>query len=241
MRVIRLYTTRKLVVDESIDLDEKPAHHAVNVLRMKEADEVTLFNGDGLEYSGVIQALSKKSVAVKVTSYQPVNNESPLSVHLGQVISRGDKMDLTIQKAVELGVTQITPLFSERCGVQLSGKRLEKKHQHWQQIVISACEQSGRARIPLVRQPVALKDWINTDLGVHRVILHPHLDRRLNMTESVDALTLLVGSEGGFSEEEVKMADQQGFNGFKLGPRILRTETAALTALAILQNRFGDL
>ncbi|OAJ34991.1 16S rRNA (uracil(1498)-N(3))-methyltransferase [Piscirickettsia salmonis] len=241
MRVVRLYTTAALTVNQSFILDEKSAHHAINVLRMQSGDTLHLFNGDGLEYQTVIQELSKKTVTVNVTGYQKVQNESPLNVHLGQVISRGDKMDFTIQKAVELGVNKITPLFSERCGVQLGGKRLEKKHEHWQQVAISACEQSGRVRVPVVHQPTGLKEWLNTDLAAQRLILHPHLSHCLSMDDSIDACALLVGSEGGFSEQEVLMASQHGFHGLKLGPRILRTETAGLTALAILQNRFGDL
>ncbi|QGP52672.1 Ribosomal RNA small subunit methyltransferase E [Piscirickettsia salmonis] len=241
MRVVRLYTTAALTVNQNFILDEKSAHHAINVLRMQSGDTLHLFNGDGLEYHAVIQELSKKTVMVNVTDYQKVQNESPLNVHLGQVISRGDKMDFTIQKAVELGVNKITPLFSERCGVQLAGKRLEKKHEHWQQVAISACEQSGRVRVPIVHQPTGLKEWLNTDLAAHRLILHPHLSHCLNMDDSIDACALLVGSEGGFSEQEVLMAVQHGFHSFQLGPRILRTETAALTALAILQSRLGDL
>lgn len=241
MRVIRLYTTARLAVGEQIELDEKAAHHAAVVLRMQSGDPLRLFNGDGLEYQCVISELSKKLVRVSILDHEKINNESPLMIHLGQVISRGDKMDFTIQKAVELGVNQITPLFSKRCGLQLSGKRLEKKHEHWQQVAISACEQSGRVRIPIVHQPIALKDWLNTDLCVHRLMLHPHVNSRFVVAQDIDALALLVGCEGGFSEEEVVLADQHGFNGMKLGPRILRTETAALTALAILQSRFGDL
>lgn len=159
MRVPRIYQPQPLAVNQQLNLDEDGAAHIGKVLRMGSGEHISLFNGDGNDYLAEIVDAGKKSVTVKVLSCEANPSESPLNLHLGQVISRGDRMEFTIQKSVELGVNTITPLFSDRCGVKLTGERLEKKIQQWQKIVISACEQSGRSQVPIVRPAMELQQW----------------------------------------------------------------------------------
>ena len=168
--------------------------------------------------------------------------ESPLYFHLGQVISRGEKMEFTIQKSVELGVNVITPLFSSRCGVKLGGERLDKKLQQWQKIAIAACEQCGRNRIPEIRPAMDLSHWLAEETTELKLNLHPRAHHSVNTLPPPDSgVRLLVGPEGGLSDEEIEQARARGFVDILLGPRVLRTETAALTAITALQCRFGDL
>jgi 16S rRNA (uracil1498-N3)-methyltransferase len=170
------------------------------------------------------------------------DNESPLNLHLGQVISRGEKMEFTIQKSIELGVNTITPLFSERCGVKLDGERLEKKLQQWQKIAIAACEQCGRNRIPEIRPAMQLEAWCNEQDDSLKLNLHPRASHSINtLPLPVSHVRLLIGPEGGLSAEEIAMTSGYGFTDILLGPRVLRTETTALTAITALQVRFGDL
>jgi 16S rRNA (uracil1498-N3)-methyltransferase len=171
-----------------------------------------------------------------------VENESPLNIHLAQGISRGDRMDFTLQKSVELGVNTITPIFTERCGVKLSGERLEKKHQQWQKIVISACEQSGRCAVPIVATPIYLADWLAQETAALKLNLHPKAEHSImNLPIENQRVRLLIGPEGGLSDDEIANANKAGFHDVLLGPRVLRTETAALTAITALQCRYGDL
>lgn len=228
------------LTDHCIELDETAFRHLIRVLRMGEGESIRLFNGDGYEYSAQLEAVSKKSAQARLQQRSELEPETQLSLHLGQVISKGDKMDFTIQKATELGIHEITPLFSERCDVRLKGERLDKKVEHWQRVAISACEQSGRNRIPKVHQPLSLAEWLNRVDADTKLILHPHNQQPLSAYSAPDSLALLVGPEGGFSEAEVLQAQQQGFGGLTLGPRILRTETAALAALSVLQYCWGD-
>lgn len=242
MRVPRIYQAATLTPNTEISLDADASAHIGRVLRMSEGQEVSLFNGDGNDYPATITAAGKKSVAVKITACDANPSESPLNLHLGQVISRGDRMDFTIQKSVELGVNTITPLFSERCGVKLDGERLEKKLQQWQKIVISACEQSGRSSMPIVRPAMSLADWCSEQTAALKLNLHPRANGGISsLTIDSGRVRLLIGPEGGLSEAEIAMTEQQGFTDVLLGPRVLRTETAALTAISVLQSRFGDL
>jgi 16S rRNA (uracil1498-N3)-methyltransferase len=209
---------------------------------MRVGDQVTLFNGDGHEYLGTLKEVAKRSVSVFITAVQLCDRESPLQIHLGQGISRGEKMDITIQKSVELGVSEITPLITERCGVKLNAERWEKKLEHWQKVAISACEQCGRNRVPTIHTPQLLSEWLARSSEATRLTLHPHTEISFaTMPEPNNQLELLVGPEGGLSDNEVAMAEQDGFFTVRLGPRILRTETAALVAISALQLRFGDL
>jgi len=244
MRISRLYQPIKLISGETVSLTPEAAHYLVNVLRLSVGEKIKIFNGEGGEFSATVFSINKQKISVKIGEYLVHEVESPLQIHLGQAISRGEKMDYTIQKAVELGVTQITPLFTERCGVKLSQERWEKRLQHWRSIIISACEQSGRNTIPIIHEPIVLTEWlkkINTD---YKIMLHPEgsMDCFAGArNDDIKSIALLVGPEGGFAEAEVAYAIQQGFSGMKLGPRILRTETAALAIIAILQAKFGDM
>ena len=242
MRIPRIYQPTELEVGQTVALDEDGAAHIGRVLRMGEGESIALFNSDGNDYQCQIVAANKKNVSVEVKSQSKNASESPLNIHLGQVISRGDRMDFTLQKSVELGVNTITPLFSERCGVKLSGERLQKKVQQWQKIVISACEQSGRSQVPKVREPMSLEAWCAEQTSALKLNLHPRANHGiggLKLTEP--KVRLLIGPEGGLSETEIIMTEQYQFTDILLGPRVLRTETAALTAISALQLQFGDL
>lgn len=225
-----------------ITLDDNAFNHLIRVLRMKVGEQIILFNGTNQITPAVIQQIDKKSVIVKTSTTMVDNRESPLNIHLGQVISRGEKMEFTIQKSVELGVTSITPLLSERCGVKLDETRLDKKVQQWQKIVISACEQCGRNVIPIINPVTKLENWCANLTDSLKLNLHPKARHGINQLSTTHHnISLLVGPEGGLSEDEINMTSNYDFTDILLGPRVLRTETAALTALTALQLRFGDL
>ncbi|MGS0825107.1 16S rRNA (uracil(1498)-N(3))-methyltransferase [Shewanella sp. 0m-8] len=242
MRVPRIYQESSLVIGQAVALDDEAAGHVGRVLRMSVGEQVSLFNGDGNDYLAEIISASKKNVEVKVLSCEANNSESPLHLHLGQVISRGDRMDFTIQKSVELGVNTITPLFSERCGVKLSGERLDKKIQQWQKIVVSACEQSGRSVVPVIRPAMQLSDWCAEPSDAVKLNLHPRASHGVNgLSLPNNRVRLVIGPEGGLSAPEIAMTEEHQFTDVLLGPRVLRTETAALTTISALQLKFGDI
>lgn len=255
MQIPRIYHSQclseqndnKTFVQREVCLEPDAANHVGRVLRMQVGDPIILFNGllfNGLigHFEATISAASKKNVTVTLKQFIEHNAESPLSIHLGQGISRGDKMEFTIQKAVELGVSEITPLFSERCGVKLSGERLEKKWQQWQKIAISACEQCGRNTLPLVHKPISLSHWLQQSSNELKINLHPRAtDTIKTLRPPKDGIRLIIGPEGGLSDDEITQTVAQNFCEVGLGPRILRTETAALTVISALQLQFGDL
>ena len=252
MSKTRIYQNTEFIVNTTVKLSDDAFGHMVRVLRLNEGDIVTLFNGHkhngnkAFQYTAKLVDVKKKHASVEIISQEAVDNESPLNIHLGQGISRGDRMDFTLQKSVELGVNKITPLFTERCGVKLSSERLAKKRDQWQKIVISACEQSGRCIVPLVAEPMLLQDWITEQTAALKLNLHPKAEHSI-MTLPMDkpaselSIRLLIGPEGGLTDEEISQANQAEFQDILLGPRVLRTETAALTAITALQCRFGDL
>lgn len=240
MRIPRIYHPQPLASGLLIHLSDDAANHVGRVLRLGAGDQIELFCGDDHCYPAVIENVSKKQVEVRVSAAQPASVESPLKVHLIQGISRGDRMDFTLQKSVELGVTSITPIFTERCGVKLQGERLEKKHQQWQKIVISACEQSGRNTVPTVHPAISLQEYLTTSRPL-TLILDPMATQNLKNAPVHEEAALLIGPEGGFSDSEINLMQQAGCQGVRLGPRVLRTETAALAALAALQANHGDL
>jgi len=243
MRNPRIYQQSQFTLNDTVTLSEDAFGHVIRVLRLKAGDSIVLFNGEeALQYSAILCNVNKKSADAKIISQEENHSESPLNIHLGQGISRGDRMDFTLQKSVELGVNTITPLFTERCGVKLNAERLEKKRQQWQKIVISACEQSGRAHVPIVSEPMFLADWLKQETSALKINLHPKAQHSI-MTLPMEntRVRLLVGPEGGLSDEEIAQASQCDFHDVLLGPRILRTETAALTAITALQCRYGDL
>jgi 16S rRNA (uracil1498-N3)-methyltransferase len=242
MRIPRIHHPECIHQLGSLALGEDAAGHVGRVLRMKEGQEVLLFDGSGAEFPATIAEVSKKNVTVNVTERIERSSESPLDLHLGQVISRGDKMEFTIQKSVELGVNTITPLISERCGVKLDTKRFEKKLAQWQKIAIAACEQCGRNTVPVIRPIMQLEEWCSEPSEALKLNLHPRAKYSINtLPEPINKVRLLIGPEGGLSAEEIGMTEQYKFEETLLGPRVLRTETAALTAITALQVRFGDL
>lgn len=239
----RIYQASLLVEHSTITLDELASHHLARVLRATIGDAVILFNGQGGEYAGVIKQINKKNVIVDLKECIARDVESSLDIWLAQGISRGEKMDYTIQKAVELGVGRIFPLFSTRCNVKLDALRSVKRLQHWQSVMISACEQSGRNRVPEVMMPQTLESWLPSVQADFRLILSPYAELKLKklVIPPVARVVLLIGPEGGLSDQEVSLAVEQGFLALNLGPRVLRTETAAVAAMAALQGLFGDL
>jgi 16S rRNA (uracil1498-N3)-methyltransferase len=242
MRHTRIYLDASFKTGESVFLEARESHYLLHVLRSKVADPLMVFDGKGHAFLAEITAIQKKSVQVCIQEVVPSIPESPLSIHLGQAISRGEKMDYTLQKAVELGANTITPLFSARCGVQYPAARLENKMAHWQQIIVSACAQSGRDTLPHIFPPQSLSTWIAARQETCRLLLHPREARSLKtLSPPRGEVCLLVGPEGGFSEEEVSSAIQSGFETISLGPRILRTETAAPAAITALQCLWGDM
>ncbi|BCB28687.1 ribosomal RNA small subunit methyltransferase E [Sulfurimicrobium lacus] len=225
-----------------VELPPESAHHAAKVLRLQAGDAIVLFDGTGGEYPALIEQIGKQRVTVEIGTWRERECESPLDVTLVQALSSGDKMDFTLQKAVELGITAIQPIASERSVVKLSGERAEKRVRHWQQIVVSACEQCGRNRVPQVAPILSLNDWLGQAAkpGV-RLTLAPDAPASLRELPRPSApVTLLIGPEGGFAPSEIKAAASCGFAPVRLGPRVLRTETAALAALAAMQAVWGD-
>lgn len=241
MRIPRLYHPNPISVDSEFELNEDAAHHVATVLRLKAGHPVVLFNGDGNEYSGQILSINRKKVIVEADASLMLSKESPLFLHLGQGISKGDRMDIVLQKSVELGVTRITPIITERCAVKLDEKRWEKKILQWRKIVIGACEQSGRNVLPVLDEPVSLNQWLALSTRSHRLVLAPGESTSLAKVDyCTHGYKLLIGPEGGLSEAEIHQAKESGFMATTIGPRILRTETAALASLSILQAIHGD-
>ncbi|MFQ3198522.1 MAG: 16S rRNA (uracil1498-N3)-methyltransferase [Paraglaciecola sp.] len=242
MRICRIYHPQIIPVDQVLELTPDACHHVANVLRAKAGQPVVLFNGDGNEYSGELIDITKRKVLVQIDAKLSMTVESPLNIHLAQGISRGDRMDMVLQKSVELGVSQITPLITERCGVKLDHQRWQKKHLQWQKIILGACEQSGRNIVPQLNMPTDFKQWINQSTNELRLTLHPRAEKSFrHITMDKAGARLLIGPEGGFSEQELYQTEQAGFQAVQLGPRVLRTETAAIAAITALQAIYGDL
>lgn len=241
MRIPNIYTPKPLLADCRVELDTNAANHIAKVLRMKVGDQVQLFNGDGNFYPASLLETSKKSVLAQTGDAVKSKSESSLHTHLGQVISRGDRMDYAVQKATELGVNEITPLFSTRCEVKLNRERQEKRQLHWQQVAIHAAEQCGRACIPKVHPPMPVEAWTSgkSDSGL-ALVLHHRDTQQLSGLARPSRVSLLVGPEGGLSSEEIESTTSKGFTACTFGPRVLRTETAPVTALSIVQWLWGD-
>ena len=240
MRIPRIFTHQLLASGQAVDLEEAPSHHLSKVLRMQAGREVILFNGMGGEYGGVITYAGKKCVTVALGEHQADDRQSPLDLELAIAVSRGERMDWVLQKATELGVTRITPLFSERTEVRLHGERLDKKNQHWQQVIVSACEQCQRNILPSLEEPCLLEDWLPNAKGALKFVLHHRDSRGLPAQTSTASVTLLVGPEGGLSQPEIDAAIAAGFAPLTLGPRVLRTETAPVAAISLVQYLWGD-
>lgn len=242
MREIRIYQPGDYQINESLILNSEAGQHVGVVLRMQAGDKLTLFKGDNQEYEALITDVHKKRVEVMITAQQLINRESPRVIHLAQAISKGDRMETVVQKAVELGVTSITPLITERCVVKLDAERMEKKRLQWQAISIAACEQSGRNQVPEILPVLTLDNYIKKLLSDLNFVLYPEAAKSWrNYTFDNHQIGLLIGPEGGLSDNEIRLLFANNFVPLSLGPRILRTETAAITALSVLQAVCGDL
>lgn len=233
----RIYQATSLSPRTIIRLSENAGHHLARVLRMKIGDEITVFDGTGGEYEALITSINKKGVDVELSQFIAREAESEIEIELAQGIAKGDKMDFIVQKSVELGVKKITPLLTERCNVRLDKNREEKRMQHWQSVIISACEQCGRNRLPTIADASTLASWLETVQADHRFVLSPHEPGKLpkSKIEARSSVSLLIGPEGGLSEAEVMLAKKHGFAPLNLGPRVLRTETATIAAIAAIE------
>ena len=238
----RFHYPGSLQQGDVVALPQQAAHHAARVLRLAAGDGVTLFNGQGGEFGATIVRVGKAEVSVAIGTHLDRECESPLGITLVQALSGGDKMDFTVQKAVELGVSMIQPVIGNRSVVRLAGERAEKRVQHWQGVVISACEQCGRNRVPAVGAILPLETWLwGAERSGLRLVFAPDATQTLHELPAPEAgVTVLAGPEGGFSEAEVAAAAACGFIPVRLGPRVLRTETAALAAIAAMQAVWGD-
>ena len=242
MRISRIYINNDLNEGIETGITGETAHYAINVLRMQNGQQLVVFNGKGGQYSAEIIGIKKGMVKVKVNEYQSVERESNLNITIVQGISRSQRMDYAIQKSVELGVTRIVPVITEFCSMQLNDKRNEKKYNHWEKIIINSCEQCGRNRLPVLENIMAIEEWLNQDTNNMKIILHPDKGTRFNeFNKKFDNITLLTGPEGGFCQSEFEQALQSGYLPVKLGPRILRTETASIVAISACQAMWGDL
>lgn len=240
MRIPRIFTLQPLSLNQRIELEEAPSHHLSKVLRMQAGRELVLFNGQGGEYTAVIEAVAKKSVSVLPTDFREDNRQSPLQLELAIGISRGERMDWVLQKATELGVSKITPLLTERTEIKLGGERTDKKLLHWQQTIISACEQCQRNLLPELNEPVLFEQWLTSVSSELRFVLHHRDSQTLPAQATPQSVTLLIGPEGGLSEREIQLAAKNNFSALTLGPRVLRTETAPVAAISLVQFLWGD-
>lgn len=241
MRIPRIYTPQALQDNTRVALEPGASGHLLRALRMKQGDELILFDGSGGEYPARITAAERRLVVALTGIRRAASLESPLHIHLGIGLSRGDRLDWVIQKATELGVAEVTPLFTERAEVKLAQERAARKVRHWQQVAISACEQCGRNRLPLIHPPAKLAPWLPATRGDRKFVLHHRGRPPAGRGASPASITLLIGPEGGLSSGEIQAAEAAGFTSLSLGPRVLRTETAPLAAIAILQAQWGDM
>jgi len=238
MRLSRFFIDAPLSLGRC-ELPEAQAHYIGRVLRLAAGDAVQLFDGSGQEFIGELAEVGKKNVQVELREQCAGLAESPLRIHLGQGLSRGERMDWAIQKATELGVAEITPIVSERCEVRLKDERADKRLAHWRQIAISACEQCGRSLLPAIHPPILLGDWLERTQAELKLVLHP-VAEPLASHARPGSLAFLIGPEGGLSEAEVEAAQRAGYQAARLGPRVLRTETAPVVALSVAQQLWGD-
>ncbi|NOQ94203.1 MAG: 16S rRNA (uracil(1498)-N(3))-methyltransferase [Methylophaga sp.] len=241
MRITRFYCPELNTENELFTLPDAAHRHAVQVLRLKQGDVLRLFDGRGLEVEASLEHVSKRESSVRLGERLEVSNESPLDITLLQGISRGERMDYALQKAVELGVNKVIPVVTERCNVQLSGGRSDKRLAHWQGVMVSACEQSGRSVLPELTQIQSLEDVLSNNKVICQLVLDPLADTGFMSLEKHKDIALLIGPEGGLSEQEIEQAKGAGFQAVRFGPRILRTETATVAALAVVQTMWGDL
>jgi len=237
----RFYSPSSLADAVQVELEANAARHAAKVLRLRRGDQIVLFDGTGGEYEASVHAVERSDVLVDVGKFHPDDREPALNLCLAQGLASGDKMDTILQKAVELGVTDFQPLSTRKSVVRLTEERAERRLLHWRQVAIAACEQCGRNRIPTVHDVEDIGEWVTEEKNGARFILAPNATTALaDLANKPEQVTLLVGPEGGFAEEELKAALDSGYMPVRLGPRILRTETAGMAALAAIQTLWGD-
>lgn len=240
MFIPRIYIPIPLVAGETVLANEKVSHYLTSVLRLRHAEHVILFNGQGGEYTAEV-LIEKKKINLAIKDYSNVDRRSPLQIHLGQGLARGDRMDWVIQKATELGVTSITPLFTKRCAVKLDEARSQKRMTHWLNIAISACEQSGGTVLPVIHPPLSLQDWASQPFSGPSLVFELGDHTSLKSLSPSMSVRLAIGPESGWDETETAFMLNQGFIPCRLGPRVLRAETASITAISLLQGFLGDL
>lgn len=236
----RFFIEADLIVGQKIELTETVFHHWVRVLRAKLGESAIFFNGKGGEHIVSLCEINKKNAFVEILSFDPDNRTAPFNAVLGQVMSKGDRMDYAIQKAVELGVTTIQLLTSERCEMRLKYDRDQKKLDHWYGVAVAACEQCGLNVVPTLLPPISLTQWIASDLPTTRLVLAPNKEQNTVLKQESRDIALLIGPEGGLSSEEIELANRYGFENWCIGERVLRTETAPVVALSILNFFFNN-
>lgn len=240
LRIPRVFVELPLGEETRVELPPGPARHVARVLRLRVGDSLVLFDGDGRDYPGRLLVATRRQVQVAIGSPTEVEPQATLAVHLGIGVSKGERMDYAIQKAVELGVTRLCPLFTKRSVVRLDEARLEKRQEHWRGVVIAACEQSGRRRLPELASATSLERWLTQEHPCPLLLDHRGAKPMPELPAPDRELTLLVGPEGGLALQERALARGSGFTPVRLGPRVLRTETAPLAALAAAQTLWGD-
>ena len=248
MRRPRIYSDSSLKKGKSFELDNRSDHYLRHVLRIKVGQSITVFNGDGNDYHGTIADIKRKIIQVRLDDIEPLTNtskESSLYITLVIGISKGDRMDWVVQKATELGVHNIQPLLTNRVDTKLNASREEKKIEHWESVAISACEQCGRSVLPKISHPIKIADWLSETRDTLKLVLTPSGKTLKNLNSELDhqpkEIDLLIGPEGGFTQEEIEAALNENYFPLSLGPRILRTETAPLVAISLMQERWGDI
>lgn len=240
MRLTRIYQPQALSAEQIINLSKEAAGHLIRVLRLQVGDEFIVFNGKAGEFHATIIELNKSMVRVRLGKFDAVNRESPLQITLAQAVLRSDKMDYVLQKAVELGVTRFIPLITAHSTLKLAPARWQKRSLHWQGVMLAACEQSGRTRLPKLENPMTFDLATTAIKAEQRIILQPCAKQTINSLPFCQSVSLLVGPEGGWSENELKCARVADYSPVQLGPRVLRAETAGLAAVSLLQSLYGD-
>lgn len=249
MREIRLHVPQPLHSGELVELPTEVVRHVRQVLRLRDGADVVLFDGRGGEFAAQLQAAGRAGMLARIGEHRAIERESPLGITLLQGVARGERMDFVVQKATELGVRRIVPVMTARCVVQLGAERADRRREHWLAVAASACEQCGRNRLPLIGEPLTLAAALNASTDALRWLLEPDAGTTLREALAEGAaggpsardITLLIGPEGGLEPQEQQLALQAGFRAVRFGPRILRTETAALATIAALQCLAGDL
>lgn len=240
MRIQRVYTDQPLEAGADITLEEDSSHHLYHVLRLKAGDGINIFN-DGVEYTAILGQIGKQGTTATLGKLVQEEPEAKLAIHLLIGISRGERMDFALQKATELGATRITPVFTKRCVVKLNEKKQASRMAHWHKIILNACEQSGRCRLPQLDTPLEIGAAVSQHQSGTCLLLDHRSSKTLQeLKRPKRGVTILVGPEGGLNSDERKLAKAQGYTGVRLGPRVMRTETAPLAAIAAIQTLWGD-